>query len=532
MSTVSEPLAPPAKAPWKPKVNPWTIAFVVTLATFMEVLDTSIANVALPHIAGSLSVSQDEATWVLSSYLVANAIVMPLGAWLGTRFGRKRFYMFCVFLFGISSLMCGLAPNIPMLIFFRILQGLGGGGLAPTEQAILADTFPPEKRGQAFSVYAMAVVVAPVIGPTLGGFITDNYSWRWLFLINVPVAIVSLILSSRILEDPPFLKELRDKMHTIDYTGLGLLALGIGCLQVMLDKGERLDWFSSPFIVMFAAVAGVALVSAIFWEYHHPFPVLDVRLFKLRNFSMACVMMFMLGVALYGATVLIPQFLQVMMGYTAQQAGMALSPGGIVIIATMPLIGRLVSRMDARWLIAFGFASVGIALWHMHSIDLSIDFRTAMMMRVYQAIGMGFLFVPIQTMCYEGVPPEKNNNISGVTNLSRNLGGSVGIAGLEILQSRRAQFHQNALAGHLSQFNPVFQERLAGMTQTFVQKGNDVAHSTQMAYQMLYGQLQQQAGVRAYLDVIAVFSVICLVMVPMAFLMKRMSGRAPARGGH
>src|ERR1700674_4125932 len=279
ISTTAENLTTAAPAQWRPKYNPWAIAMTVTLATFMEVLDTSIANVALPHIAGNLSISEDEATWVLSSYLVANAIVLPISAWLSTKFGRKRFYMTCVVLFGVSSLMCGLAPNLQMLVLFRILQGLGGGGLAPSEQAILADTFPPEKRGQAFSVYGMAVVAAPVIGPTLGGFITDNYSWRWLFLINVPVAIVSLILSSHMLEDPPFLEKLRKKMFSVDYVGLGLLATGIGCLQVALDKGEREDWFASSFIVSFSVIAVVALVSAIIWEYHHPNPVLDVRLF-------------------------------------------------------------------------------------------------------------------------------------------------------------------------------------------------------------------------------------------------------------
>ncbi len=504
---------------------------VVTMATFMEILDTSIANVALPHIAGNLSVSEEEATWVLSSYLVSNAIVMPIGAWLATKFGRKRFYMTCVWLFGLSSLMCGLSPNLEILIFFRVLQGLGGGGLAPTEQAILADTFAPEKRGQAFAMYGMAVVVAPVIGPTLGGYITDNFSWRWLFLINVPIAVLSLALSSRVLEDPPFLAELRKKMHKVDYGGLALLAIGIGALQVALDKGEREDWFASNFIVTFTVIAVVALVWAVIWEYHHPHPVLDVRLFKLRNFSVACLMMFMLGVSLFGATVLIPQFLQVLMGYTAQQAGMALSPGGLVIIACMPLIGRIMGKVDARWLITFGFAAVGISLLHMHTLTLDIDFKTIMMMRVYQAIGMGFLFVPIQTLCYEGVPPEKNNNVSGMTNLSRNLGGSLGIAGLQIMLANRSQYHHNVLSAHTSQFDPIFQERVAALTRTFTQMGNDAALSTQMAYQAIYGQLQRQAAMLGYLDAIFVFACVSLAMAPVAFLMKRASRRGP-RAGH
>ena len=533
MSTAADPLSPAAKAVWRPKFNPWAIALTVTLATFMEVLDTSIANVALPHIAGNLSITTDEAAWVLTSYLVANAMVLPISAWLSTKFGRKRFYMTCVIIFGISSLMCGLAPNLPVLVFFRILQGLGGGGLAPTEQAILADTFPPEKRGQAFSVYAMAVVVAPVIGPTLGGYITDNFSWRWLFLINVPVAIVSLVLSSRMLEDPPFLAEMRKKILRVDYIGLGLIVVGIGALQIVLDKGQREDWFSSPFIVGLSILAFVGLVSALVWEYYQPNPVFDVRLFKSRNFSVACVMMFMLGAALYGATVLIPQLLQTLMGYTAQQAGMVLSPGGLVIIATMPLIGRLLGKMDGRWLIVFGFSSIAAALFYMsYNWTLDIDFHTAMMFRVYQAVGMGFLFVPIQTLCYVGIPQEKNNNVSGMTNLARNLGGSIGISSISVIVSRRAQFHQSVLAAHTSQFDSAFQQSAAGLTQTFQTLGSDAARASQMAHQMLYGAMQRQAALLGYIDAIYVFAIICLIMAPAAFMMQKSKGGVISRGGH
>src|SRR5258708_4621846 len=489
MSTAADPIKTSAAPEWRPRFNPWAIAMTVTLATFMEVLDTSIANVALPHIAGNLSISQDEAAWVLTSYLVANAVVLPISAWLSTKFGRKRFYMTCVVLFGISSLMCGLAPNLQVLVFFRILQGLGGGGLAPTEQAILADTFPPEKRGQAFSVYAMAVVVAPVIGPTLGGYITDNFSWRWLFLINVPVAIVSLVLSSRMLEDPPFLAEMRKKIFKVDYIGLGLIVVGIGALQIVLDKGELEDWFASSFIVTLAVIAAVGLVTALIWEYHHPHPVFDVRLFQSRNFSVACIMMFMLGAALYGATVLIPQLLQTLMGYTAQQAGMVLSPGGLVIIATMPLIGRLLAKMDGRWLIVFGFSSTALALFYMTNWTLDIDFRTAMMFRIYQAIGMGFLFVPIQTLCYVGIPQEKNNNVSGMTDLARHLGGSIGICSTSVIAFPRAQYHQSVLSAHTSQYDTVFQQSVAGLTQTFQTLGSDVTHAAQVAPHMLYGAI-------------------------------------------
>ncbi|MEQ1886808.1 MAG: DHA2 family efflux MFS transporter permease subunit [Bryobacteraceae bacterium] len=532
MSTVAEPAAPAIEAAWKPKFNPWTIAGVVTLATFMEVLDSSIANVALPHIAGNLSISEDEATWVLSSYLVANAVVLPISAWLSTKFGRKRFYMTCVWLFGLSSLACGLAPNLPTLVLFRIIQGLGGGGLAPTEQAILADTFPPEKRGQAFSVYGMAVVVAPIVGPTLGGYITDNFSWRWLFLINVPVAIASLYLSGRVLEDPPYLARLRKAMYTVDYIGLSLLAIGIGALQVTFDKGEREDWFASPFIVTCAAVAVICIVTALIWEYYHPHPVLDVRLFKVRNFSVACIMMFMLGASLYGATVLIPQFLQTLMGYTAMQAGMVLSPGGIIMIISMPLVGKMVTRVDPRKMIFFGFLSTSLALFYMLNLNLEVDFRVPVMMRIYQCVGLGFLWIPISTMCYEGVPPDKNNNVSGMTNLARNLGGSLGIAGISVILSQRSQFHQNVLSAHLSQSDPEMQQWVGGLTQKFMAMGNDSVHATQMAYQAIYGTLQRQAVLLGSLDAIFVFACICLAMTPFAFLMKKASRGARPRGGH
>ena len=532
MSTTAEPLTSAAPAIWRPKYNPWAIAMTVTLATFMEVLDTSIANVALPHIAGGLSISEDEATWVLSSYLVANAIVLPISAWLSTKFGRKRFYMTCVVLFGISSLMCGLAPNLPMLVFFRILQGLGGGGLAPSEQAILADTFPPEKRGQAFSVYGMAVVVAPVIGPTLGGFITDNYSWRWLFLINVPVAVVSLILSARMLEDPPFLEELRRKMFKVDYVGLGLIAVGIGALQIMFDKGEREDWFASNFIVVTAAIAAVGLIAAVIWEYHQEHPVLDVRLFRNRNFSVACIMMFMLGASLYGATVLIPQLVQTLMGYTAQQAGMVLSPGALVIIFFMPFVGKLVNKVDARWMIFLAFGTLALSLYHMSIWNLEIDFKTILMFRVYQCLGLAFLWVPISVMCFQGVPPEKNNNVSGMTNLARNLGGSLGISALSVILSRRSQYHQSVLSAHTSQFDPMFQQRVSALAQNFHAMGSDMVRATQMAQQVIYGTLQRQAAMLGYLDAIMIFAIICAVIAPTAFLMKRAPRAKPPEGMH
>ena len=525
MSDQTIEAAPPPAAqvlPWAPKHNPWIIALTVTLATFMEVLDTSIANVALPHIAGNLSAGLDESTWVLSSYLVANAVVLPISAWMATRFGRKRFYMSCVVLFGISSLLCGLAPNLSVLIFFRVLQGLGGGGLAPSEQAILADTFPPAKRGMAFAIYGMAVVMAPAIGPTLGGYITDNFDWRWIFFINVPVAIVSLILTYRLVEDPPYLKAARQTTGRVDWPGLGLLAVGIGAAQVVLDKGERDDWFSSPFINTFLIASVVCLVTAFFWELHHENPVIDIRLFRNRNFAVSCVMMFMLGLALFGGTVLLPQLVQTLMGYTAEQAGLVLSPGAIVIILMLPFIGMMVGKLDARRLIAVGWTIAALAMFYMtRTMNLGMSFHEVIMLRIYQMTGVAFLFVPIQTMCYVGIPPGKNNNVSGMTNLARNIGGSVGISLVTTLLARRGQVHQNVMAAHTGKFDPAFQSAVSGMAQALKASGIQAAQATQMAYDRIYGAMQAQASMLAYIDTIWIFAIAAGLMAPLAFLMKK-----------
>ncbi|HEV2280117.1 MAG TPA: DHA2 family efflux MFS transporter permease subunit, partial [Acidobacteriaceae bacterium] len=427
-------MPPDTDAAWKPKHNPWAVALTVTLATFMEVLDTSIANVAIPHIAGGLGASQDEATWVLTSYLVSNAVILPASAYLVSFIGRKRFYMICVALFGLSSMLCGLAPSLPLLVLFRVLQGAGGGGLQPSEQAILADTFPPRKRGQAFAVYGMAVVLAPAIGPTLGGWITDNYTWRWIFFINVPIAILSLFLTSRMVEDPPHVQqevlESRRRGLNLDYLGFGLLAIGFGCLQFVLDKGQEDDWFGSHLITTLFLLCVTALVVLIFWEIvqirrkHRP--ILDLTMFRNRNFAVSFLLMFVLGFTLFGTTVLIPLFVQQLMGYTAEQAGLVISPGGIAILFLMPLVGVLVSRVDGRYMIAFGFAMLSVSLAAMHTIDIQASYAYVAWMRIFQAAGLAFLFVPINTLSYTDVPRNKNNDVSGLMNLARNIGGSCG----------------------------------------------------------------------------------------------------------
>ncbi|MGB7593424.1 MAG: DHA2 family efflux MFS transporter permease subunit, partial [Terriglobia bacterium] len=383
------------------ETHPWIIAFTVMLAIFMEVLDTSVANVALPHIAGNLSAGVDESTWVLTSYLVSNAIVLPLTGWFSTLFGRKRFYMTCVAIFTIASMLCGLAPSLPLLVFFRILQGAGGGALQPISQAILLESFPKQKRGMAMAIFGMGVVLAPIIGPTLGGWITDSYSWRWIFLINIPVGVISLVLTLFLIFDPPYLvrKSLREGAK-IDYIGIGLLSVGLGFLQVVLDKGEREDWFGSGFIVWCSVVAVIGLLGAFLWELSREDPAVDFHLLKERNFLIATLTMFMLGLVLYGSTALLPIFLQTLLGYTALLSGLVLSPGGILVIILLPVVGKLLTRFESRWLVVFGLSTLALSLFHMANFNLEVDFRTAMVARVYQSAGMAFLFVPINVMAF------------------------------------------------------------------------------------------------------------------------------------
>jgi DHA2 family multidrug resistance protein len=506
---------------WRPAINPWIIAITVTLATFMEVLDTSIANVALPHIAGSLSAGQDESTWVLTSYLVSNAIVLPLSGWLSSIMGRKNFYMSCVALFTVSSFLCGLAPNLATLIIFRVLQGAGGGGLQPSEQAILADTFPPAKRGMAFAVYGIAVVTAPAIGPTLGGWITDNFTWRWIFFINIPVGIISLLLTSRLIQDPPYLRRRKLSETKIDYVGLGFVALGLGALQIVLDKGQRDDWFESHFILILSLIAAASLIFVIIWEWRHKDPIIDLHLFKDRTFAVSNLLMFMLGFALLGSTLLLPLFMQTLLGYTAEEAGLALMPGGFTIIVLLPLVGFLLSRYSPRWLLFFGLIVLSGSLFHMAGFDLEMDFRTAAVARMFQAAGMAFLFVPINTAAYAFLPRDKNNAASGLMNLARNIGGSVGISLVTTMLDRRSQVHLNDLSRNLSSGNPALRSMIQGATRALQAHGSSAALATRQAYALVEGTLQRQATMLAYVDDFRLLAVAILLMVPLVFLMKK-----------
>ena len=506
---------------WRPAINPWIIALAVTLATFMEVLDTSIANVALPHIAGGLSAGQDESTWVLTSYLVSNAIVLPLSGWLSSIVGRKNFYMGCVALFTISSFLCGLAPNLAVLIICRVLQGAGGGGLQPSEQAILADTFPPAKRGMAFAVYGMAVVTAPAIGPTLGGWITDNFTWRWIFFINIPVGILSILLTSRLIQDPPYLRRRKLSETHIDYIGLGFVALGLGTLQVVLDKGQREDWFESHFILALTTIAVTALIFVIFWEWKQKDPIIDLHLFRDRTFGISNLLMFMLGFALLGSTLLLPLFSQTLLGYTAAQAGLALMPGGFAIILLLPLVGFLLSRYPPRWLLLFGLVVLAFSLFHMTGFDLDIDFRAVATARVIQAVGMAFLFVPINTAAYAFLPRDKNNAASGLMNLARNMGGSVGISVVTTMLDRRGQVHLNYLSSHLSASSPQLQARLKALGTMVQAHGGGPAGTSAVPYAVIQGAVARQAAMLSYIDCFFLLGVSILLMIPAVFLIKK-----------
>ena len=524
MEAMSSAAATMDHALWRPRYNPWFVALTVTLATFMEVLDTSIANIALPHIAGSFGASSNESTWVLTSYLVSNGIVLPVSAWLATRFGRKRFYMTCVAVFAGSSFLCGLAPSLGMLVFFRVLQGIGGGGLQPSEQAILADTFAPSQRGMAFSIYAMAVVLAPAIGPTIGGWITDNYSWRWIFYINVPISLVSLFLSQRILEDPPYVREemAKRKGARIDFVGLSLVALGVGCLQMVLDKGQEEDWFGSRWIVAGTIAAAVILVIWVKWEWSHAQPIVELQLLKLRNFAMAVLSIFILGMVLYGTTVLLPIFLQTLMGYPAVVAGEAMAGGGLIMVLMMPMAGALSGKMDPRYLMCAGFGLTSFGLYYVAThLSLSMDFRTAFVMRAVQVAGLAFVFIPSNVLCYVGVPREKSNQISSIINFVRNIGGSIGIALIGTLVTRSTQQRRSYLAAHAYDGNPSFRAMVEGLTAQLHAQGLSLAQATRQAYERISLLLEQQAAAAAFIDVLAVLAILVACLIPLPLLMKK-----------
>ncbi|HEY3638436.1 MAG TPA: DHA2 family efflux MFS transporter permease subunit [Rhizomicrobium sp.] len=514
------------------KRNPWLIVGVISIATFMVVLDSSIANVALAHIAGSLSASYDEATWVVTSFLVANAVIIPISGWLADVIGRKRFYMISVAIFTISSFFCGLAPSLTFLIIARVLQGIGGGGLTPVEQSMLVDTFPPEKRGLAFAAYGIVVIVGPILGPTIGGWITDNYSWHWVFLINVPIGIISLALTTVFVDEPKAIQDhrkeiLRDGLR-VDYLGFAFTALFLGCLEVTLDRGQRDDWFTSPTIIACTAAAVLALASLIPWELSRKDPIVRIAMFGRRNFGISSILMLVMGMVIFSSTQFIPQLLQEVMGYTATDAGMALTLGGVATFLVMPLAGILSNRADLRILIGGAFLLQGFALWHMSQLDAQMSFWDAAIARMYQAIGLPFLFVPITNIAYVGLKPEESNQASALLNVSRNLGGTIGIAAVQTMLQRREQVHQARFAETLNPLNPNYRFGIQRMTDALMAHGHSQIVSAQAAVALLYRRMLQQAAIVSYIEIFHILMIVVFCAVPFALFLRKPSKDSPA----
>jgi DHA2 family multidrug resistance protein len=512
-----------ANDPVSKDINPWLIAVAVMSSTFMEVLDTTVVNVSLPHIAGNLSASTDEATWTLTSYLVANAIILPMTGWLASTFGRKRLLMLSVTGFTTASFFCGLAPSLPFLIFFRIIQGACGGGLQPLSQAILLESFPPEKRGQAMAFWALGIVVAPMLGPVAGGWLTDNYSWRWVFYINVPIGVLAILLTQAFIFDPPYL---RKESKGIDYWGIGLLVLGIGSLQIMLDKGQEEDWFSSHFIVTLAVLSGIGLTGLIIRELKAEHPIIDLSVFRYRSYAIGTFLMTAIGFVLYGSTVLLPLLMQELLGYTATHAGITNLPRGLASFMFMPLIGYLTGKVDSRRLLAAGFLATAFAMYRISLFSLGVASWNFWLPLTLQGAGLGLIFVPLTTVTNDPVPRERMGNATSIFNLMRNIGASIGISMVETMQVRKAQMHVNILGKYVNPANPRARQTLDGLRGLFMSRGKDAATANRQAYGAVWGMVQQQAAMLAYNDVFRFLALMFLVMFPLIFLMRK-----PKKGG-
>jgi DHA2 family multidrug resistance protein len=515
---------------WQPKYNPWLIAIVVTLAAFMEILDTTIVNVALPHIAGSLSASNDEATWALTSYLVANGIVLTISGWLSDLLGRKRYFIICIIMFTVCSFLCGIAQSLTQIIIFRLMQGFFGGGLQPNQQSIILDTFPPAKRGAAFGITAIATIVAPVLGPTLGGYITDQVSWRWIFFLNVPVGAIAALLVSIMIEDPPWEKNKRSR--GIDYIGLSLITLGLGCLQIMMDRGEDDDWFSSNFICLMALLAFLGILGAIGWLLIAKKPIVDLTVFADRNFAGGCLMIAATGGILYASAVLIPQFAQSVLMYTATWAGLILSPGGVAVIILIPFVGRLMTKIQTRYIIATGFMIMGCALLYSSKLVPNIDFRTLVFMRTCQTAGLAFLFVPISTVAYMTLPRRLNGDAAALFAMFRNVFGSIGISLSTAQITERSQVHQSYLSQWATPFHQPYNALIAQYEGTIRAMGRAGAAAHDAAIGRVYQAFRLQASILAYSDVFFYCAILAFMVVPLCFVLSPKTGGMRAGGGH
>jgi DHA2 family multidrug resistance protein len=516
--------AAPAASGWKPKHSPWLIAFSVLLATFMEVLDTSIANVSLPHIAGNLSVTTEESTWILTSYLVSNAIVLSAAGWLSRYFGRKRYLAFSVILFTASSALCGMAHSLAFLIVARVLQGLGGGGLQPLSQAILLESFPPQDRGKAMAAYGMGIVVAPINGPILGGWITDNFSWRWIFYINIPVGIFGYIMQQVFVEDPPYLQGEKPK---VDYIGFGLMAIGIGVLQIILDKGQQVDWFGAVWLRWASLLVAACLIAFVVWEFYEKEPIVNVRLFHDRNFATATMLMAMTGAVMYGSTVILPIFMQILLGYPAFNAGLAMTPRGIGSFISMIIIGRIVNKLDGRIYMFFGFAAIAVSSWFLSRLNLGIASSSIMWPLVLNGFAMGFVFVPMTTYSVSTLKQEEIYQSASLYGLMRNTGASIGISIIVALQTRWTQVHQVVLASRLTPDNLMLREHMQGMAGGLATRGFGAAQAAPGAMKLVYQSLMQQATLLSFMDCFMVMAVVCVLCLPLVFLFKK-GKHAPA----
>jgi MFS transporter, DHA2 family, multidrug resistance protein len=530
-------VTPNSEAVIRAGINPWVVALTVTLATFMELLDTSIANVSLPYIAGGLGRSFDEVTWILTTYLVANAVILPMSAWLSRVFGRKNYYMACVTLFTITSFFCGIAPSLGVMLFARVLQGIGGGGLAPVEQAILVDTFPPAKRASAFALYTVAIVTAPAIGPVLGGWITDNYNWRWVFLINIPIGILSLFLTNRFVHDPPgFAAEratARDSKGKLNVDGIGIALIGLGsaALEILLDRGQIDDWFGSTTILWCFIIGVTCLTAAVFWELHVADPVIDFRMLKVRNFAISNVFYFVFGVGLFASTTMIPQILQSLYGYRAIDAGLVLGPGAFVITLLAPVGAQLVQRgiVHPRILLFGAVMIVGISFIHYSHFNLQTDYRHYALARALQGLGYAFFFVPLSVISYSQLAPNQNNKASSLTNFFRNWGGSFGIAFVTTMSERRQNFHQSVMGANLNASAPFLQDTVR-QTAAFLQAhGFAQADAMNAAYLRVYTQMEAQTRFLAFMDCFHVMGMLTLCAAPLVLLTKnfKLGGKAP-----
>jgi DHA2 family multidrug resistance protein len=504
---------------WRPTANPWSIALTVTLVAFMEVLDTTIVNVALPHIAGTLSASTDDATWALTSYLVANGIVLPMSGYFSRALGRKRYFLICIGMFTLCSFLCGIATSLPMLIVARLAQGFFGGGLQPNQQAIILDTFEPAKRGAAFSITALATIVAPVVGPTLGGWITDNYSWRWVFFINIPVGIFTFFAVSALVEDPPWIKRTVGRVGA-DWMGLSLITIGFGCLQVFMDRGEDDDWFGSSFITLMFTAAVLGLASAVVWLWYAKNPVVNLRAMQDRNFGAGCITIFALGFMLYSSAVVIPQFTQEVLGYSATLAGLILSPGGLVIIVLIPIVSRMLPLIQTRYLVMTGFFLLGCSLLYSQRLTPTIDFKALALIRAAQTAGIAFLFVPISSIAYSTLPKRLSGDATSLFTMFRNVAGSIGISAATATVQQRSQVHRAYLSSHLGPFDSAYQQTMQQIQGELHNLGYAANAMQQLALGMMSRTLNEQASLLAYMDVFQLSAVIAFCIIPFCFLFR------------